>query len=420
MRSLALSFFIVVATCAVEVQAENSIDTTPTGAVDLQTAVRLALERSPVLEAMSARVGQAVARRTQAALLPNPALRFELEDFAGSGPFDGADQAQATFTVEQPLEIGGKRSSRIGAATASATITKVDYESTKRDVVAATTRAFIELQSAQSSLELADEAVHVADEIFASVGARVRAGSSSRVELSKAEVVLAEARINRQRTERALAIAGQRLAETWGDTEPRFTRAIGEIGTVRSPPGLTTLLANMSAVPAIRRAADEVTRREAGVTVAQANAIPNVDVGVGYRRLEGPDEHAMVAELRVPLPLFDRNQGSILEARERVAGALAEQRGVEARVTADLRALHEALTIAYDELEALDATVLPAANRAFATIRDGYREGRFSYLDLLDAQRTLNAARIRRIDVVAAYHIASAEITRLTGEGASS
>ena len=68
-------------------------------------------------------------------------------------------------------------------------------------------------------------------------------------------------------------------------------------------------------------------------------------------------------------------------------------------------------------MQALDHTVLPAAATAFATIRDGYREGRFSYLDLLDAERTLNDARKGRIEALAAYHASLVEIDHLIGEG---
>jgi cobalt-zinc-cadmium efflux system outer membrane protein len=237
------------------------------------------------------------------------------------------------------------------------------------------------------------------------------------VERTQAEIALAEARIDNQRSHRALAIARQRLAATWGDTEPRFAGAVAEGGAVRPPPALTTLLARLSASPDVARAADEIARREAAVAVARSAAVPDLELGLGYRRMAGPDENAMVAELRVPLPIFDRNQAGVLEARERVAGALADHRGVEARIAAEIRASHEALTMAHDEIGALDATVLPAAATAFDTIRDGYREGRFSYPDLLAAERTLNAARLRRIDAVAAYHVALAEIARLTGEG---
>jgi cobalt-zinc-cadmium efflux system outer membrane protein len=422
MRLLALSFFVVITVCAVAVPAEVGAGATaeptgPAGPIDLPTALRLALERSPALEAMSARVGQAAARSTQAALIPNPALRFELEDFAGSGAFAGADEAQATFTIEQPIELGGKRAARIQAANSAATVVAADYASARREVVAATTRAFVGLQHAQSAATLADETLRVAEQLVASVEARVRAGSSSRVERTQAEIALAEARIDNQRSHRALAIARQRLAATWGDTEPRFASAAAEGGAIRPPPALTTLLARLPTSPAVARAADEIARREAGVAVARSASVPDLELGLGYRRMAGPDENAMVAELRVPLPIFDRNQAGVIEARERVAGAHADHRSVEAQIAAELREAHEALTMAHDEIGALDATVLPAATTAFDAIRDGYREGRFSYLDLLAAERTLNAARLRRIDAVAAYHVALAEIARLTGEG---
>jgi len=388
----------------------------PSAVMDLDTAVNLALERSPSLEAMSARVGQAAARSRQAALRPNPELRVEMEDFAGSGAFTGTDEAQATVGIDQLLELGGKRRARLDAAEAAESITSIDQARARRDLVAATSHAFFEVLRAQSERALADDMVRIDEQIVSVVTGRVRAGSSSRVELTKAEVALAGARIAQSRSERSLLSARRRLAANWGDTDAHFERVVGEAEPVGPPPTLASVLAKIEQSPEIRRSAAELERREAGVTVEERKAIPDVEVGLGYRRLAGPGDDAMVAELRVPLPLFNRNQGGVLEARQRVVGAEAERRATAVAMAASVREAHDALSMAHEEIGALESAVLPAAATAFATIRDGYREGRFSYLELLDAERTLNDARKRRIDAAAAYQSSLVEIDRLVGE----
>ena len=46
---------------------------------------------------------------------------------------------------------------------------------------------------------------------------------------------------------------------------------------------------------------------------------------------------------------------------------------------------------------------------------DGFARGRFSYLDLADAQRTLGEVQRERIETAAAYHGLVLEIERLLG-----
>jgi cobalt-zinc-cadmium efflux system outer membrane protein len=64
--------------------------------------------------------------------------------------------------------------------------------------------------------------------------------------------------------------------------------------------------------------------------------------------------------------------------------------------------------------------VLPEAQKAFDASLEGYREGKFGYLDLLDAQRTLFDARIEYIDAVADYYSAAADVEGLTGQSLES
>ena len=218
MRRLVLLFTAVLALAAATRSAAVAEDVGPVAdsAIDLQTALGLALERSPVLEAMSARVGQAAARSKQAGLRPNPELRLEMEDFAGSGAFQGTDELQTTVGIGQLLELGGKRGARLDAADAGETVAALDQERVRRDVVAATSRAFVEALAAQSDRELVDETLRIDEEIVAVVAGRVRAGSSSRVELTKAEVALAGARIAQARAERALLTTRRRSGRDLG------------------------------------------------------------------------------------------------------------------------------------------------------------------------------------------------------------
>jgi cobalt-zinc-cadmium efflux system outer membrane protein len=59
--------------------------------------------------------------------------------------------------------------------------------------------------------------------------------------------------------------------------------------------------------------------------------------------------------------------------------------------------------------------ILPAAEQANEAAQIGYREGKFNFLDALDAQRTLFEVKAQHIDAFSAYHEARLKVMRMTG-----
>ena len=65
----------------------------------------------------------------------------------------------------------------------------------------------------------------------------------------------------------------------------------------------------------------------------------------------------------------------------------------------------------------MKSAVLPGAQSAFDAATEGFRQGKFGYLEVLDAQRTFFEARGRHIEALSAYHKAVADTERLIGGG---
>lgn len=68
-------------------------------------------------------------------------------------------------------------------------------------------------------------------------------------------------------------------------------------------------------------------------------------------------------------------------------------------------------------MEATDLAkhVLPRAEAAFRASEEGFRHGKFDYLDLLDAQRTLVSVNLRHVNALLAYQEARTWVERLIG-----
>jgi outer membrane protein, heavy metal efflux system len=388
----------------------------PTGIISLREALALALAKNPVLAAFSWEVRAREAQMLQTGLLPNPEFSVLMEDVGGSGGFRGVQQTQTTITLSQLIELGGKRAARMQATSLTRDLAGWDYEVRRIETLTQVSQAFTETLAAQQRQRLAEELVNLAEEVARSVIEKVKAGKVSPIEETKANIALSSVRIEQERARLALEAARTNLAATWGSTTARLNRAEGDLDQVAPLPRLESLVERVARNPVLARWAAEMAQRQALVQVERANAIPDITINGGYRRLNETDDNSLVFGVSVPLPLFNRNQGSIVEARHRLAKAEAERRAAEVRVTSALSDAYKALATAHAEAVSLKANVLPAAQSAFDGINEGYRLGKFGYLDVLDAQRTLFDARARYLQAVTDYHKAVAEVERLVGE----
>ena len=118
----------------------------------------------------------------------------------------------------------------------------------------------------------------------------------------------------------------------------------------------------------------------------------------------------------MPLQLFDRNQGGAAEARALLGRTEAEQKAAEVRLGMVLLGLYEEMAHDAHVMEGLQKEILPKAEDALAIARDGFALGRFSYLEVLDAQRTIFDVKQEYIQAATAYHQFLVEMERLTGQ----
>jgi len=388
----------------------------PTGLLSLRDALSLSLIQSPDLASFTWEVRAAEARALQASLPPNPEAGVELENIGGSGAISGFDGAETTVSLSQVFLLGGKLGKRTKVAALERDLTSWDYEVKRIEVLVDTTQRFVDVLAAQRRVTLANEASSLAAQVHDAVSKRVDAGSASPTEKIRTGVLVSTSRIDLQRAERALQASRHRLAGTWGSATPTFESTTGLLEEVSQIPTAQALTRLVSRNPQIARWAVEISHRQAAIDLAKSRGVPNVEVGAGWRHFNETDDTAFVAEVSLPLPIFDRNQGGVLEARYNLAKAEQERRAAEVRVKTTLAAAYQELAAARGEAVALKGEVLPAARRGFDAVDKAYRQGKVGYLEVLDSQRTLIDVQFQYLDALAAYHRGMAEIEGLVGQ----
>lgn len=380
----------------------------------LQDAMSLTLQANAELAAAAKGVLAVEGRVAQVGVLPNPALGAGVEDFGNSRLRQQGDR-EIGFQVGQLIELGGKRDARIKQAQSDLALAQWDLQTTRLNVIEQVRTRFADVLASQERQTLAGETLEVARQFAEAVGKRVQAGKVSPVEETRARLAFSSAEVELEQAKRQLIAARQNLSALWNDPAPRFDKAVGELGELVPLPPYEQILERARRNPDLARWSDEAARRRADLQAQRAKAVPDVTVSAGVARFSEFDDHAYTVGISVPIPLFDQNRGGILEASRRLDQAEDERRAAEARQIGELSQVYQRLTAIQNEIETLRTVLLPGAQSAFDAAAKGYQLGKFGFLDVLDAQRTLFQTRSQYLRALADYQRGSSEIERLAG-----
>lgn len=384
------------------------------GPLSLEQAVARSLASNPAVAADAAELRAVQARADRDALAPGYVVGAELENVAGTGALAGVDAAEATFRLGRVIELGGKRAARQALGAAETARQRHRSGAARLDVASRTRARFIAVLAAQQRLAFAQEQVQLAERTRREVARWVAAGRNPESDLHAADIAEADAELSRETAGHELESARVTLAASWGAFTPDFTAAAGDLDELPPVESFETLSARQPMTTAQRNALLDAETLSARRRVAAAGARPDIDVSLGVRRLEALGEQALVMSASMPL-------GSGRRADLAIAEADAQLAALEARREAQRVESHQALFERYQELlharhehEVVSGTLLPKAEQAFAFTRRGFEAGRFSLVQLIQAQRTLFDLRTRRVDASVRYHAVLVEVERLT------
>jgi outer membrane protein, heavy metal efflux system len=388
----------------------------PTGVITLDQVLSLGLLQNSELASSSWEVRAAEARLVQEGLLPNPEIETSVENFGGDNDLDGFDGAETTVQISQLIELGGKRAKRKQVASLDKDIAGWEYESKRLDVFADISKSFWDVVSAQEKYAIAVEISAIADESYFLASERVKAGKAPPLEEIQASVTAATARIEVEQAKRALETARKNLAATWGSTDPAFEKATADIGAILPLPPLETLKSRMSNNPDLTRWDTEMEKSRAQVNLADAESIPDLTVGAGPRYFNETDDTAFVMNASIPIPLFNRNQGVTQEARFNLAKARESRKTALLKTQKDLEQAYQDSSSSYLTADSLMKMAIPASQTAYSAALEGYREGKISYLAVLETQRTFFEVKHQYISAIVDYHKSKTDIDRLIGQ----
>lgn len=377
--------------------------------LSLSDSLDLALKANPDI-AVAIREREAIdGVKVQAATRPNPFVSTSIQDTRSA-------TRQIYLQFNQEIELGNKRSARMEAADAFYSKADAELATKQAEIHANVVLAFYELLVAQERAVLAKSSVEVAESALDAASKRVKAGKSSPVEQTKSAVAAATAKIELVQAMTQLNNSHKRLSALWGDNAPSFERATGEVATIPEVSSLDNLQSLIDNAPSVKLAKLEINARDAMTKIERSRAIPNITISAGVVNNQEVGLNQALLGLSIPIPVFDRNQGNVQEAVSRKFKAEDELVAVKNRIQTNLATQYERLNAARQATLSLHSDILPNAKSAFDAANRGFSLGKFNFLDVLDAQRTLYQAKSQYINALLEAHQSIAEIERALGE----
>lgn len=381
----------------------------------LARAIELAATHGPAVAALLSETEALAARNEAEALPPSIHLESEFENFAGRGDLSGTSLLESTLRLSRVVELGDKRALRRGLGSAELERLAVDQQLLRADLSAEVARRFIHVLSDQAMLVTAKRATELAQTARDVARQRVTAGAASPAALGRAEIALTRSQIAQEHAEHELASSRVKLSILWGDTAASFSVVSGDLFDLPPLEPLDAYRGRLQTSPELTRFASEAQVQDARIRLARAQRSADVSLAAGVRRLEAFDDEALVASFSVPLGTRRR-----AELHERAARA--DRNRVDMNRESRRLELHAMLFDLYQEMlhartaaASLNTRVRPQAETMVATTDEGYRAGRFSLLELADAQLQLIEVEREAAEAAAQFHTLMVEIQRLIG-----
>lgn len=352
----------------------------------------------------------------QSALRPNPVAGYSVENVFGSHNWHGWESAESRYEIAQLIELGGKRNFRISVAKSQFYAALAEYETSRLNLFNQLMKQFITVAAFQELLKVTEEQKKIAAEVLKSISDKVEAGRVSLIQQNKADIALSNAEINLQKAILDLQSAKEKLALFWVYPFLDFSEVFYPFFELQNPQEIASSQNALPLHPESVQCHFQLLAAYENLKLEKSNAVPDVTLSLGYKTLQDTGDKGLMLGASMPIPFFNRNQGAIYQAKAEISRADEQCYELQQILQTKLSISHRELLRAYQEALRIQTHLLKSAEESFEMAKEGYFAGKFEYLEMLDAQRTLFEIRERHIQSLLNYHLKLADIQFLTSK----
>lgn len=355
----------------------------------------MALAGNPSLAQAAARVDALRGQWLQSGLYPNPSIGYVASEVGNEGR-----AGQEGLFVSQEFVTGGKLRLNRNVAAQQVQQAQQQLEAQRLRVINDVRSAFYEVLIAQRLLDATRELMRIGDEGVRTTETLKKALEASRVDVLQATIEADAARVQFQRAQNRHLAAWRRLTAVAGTPQLCPTPLAGDLTTLPYFDWCESLARVLASSPELSAAQAEIGRASWALRRAEVQPRPNVDLQASTQYDAASEVQIANVQLGVAVPLFDRNQGNIRRAQAEIAAARADVSRVELHLQSRLATAFERYANARQQTEIYTQRVLPNAKESLELVTLGYRQGEFSYLTLLTAQRTFAQTNLAYLEAL--------------------
>lgn len=368
----------------------------PAAGLTLAELEQMAERCNPTLAQAAARVQAARGQCLQVGLYPNPVVGYLGSEIGN----EGRAGQQGGF-IGQEVVTAGKL--QLNRAIASQEVRQAEYvwAAQRMRVLTDVRRGFYEVLVAQRTMELAEQLVGIGERGVKTAEELMKAKEVARADVLQARIEADSARILLEKARNRYAGAWRNLATVVGDPALQPTALAGNLQD-----GMVLLTWDdmlnrlLTESPQLAGAQAGVARAQAALSRECAGRVPNVDLQAGVQYDNATRDTFATVQVGVPMPIYNRNQGNIAKAQAELAAAQHEVRRVRLALEQRLAAVFEQYATAHQQVERYTRDIMPNAEESLKLVSAGYRQGEFSYLTLLTAQRTYFQTNLAYLDAL--------------------
>ena len=392
---------------------QDASPTGPTQRLTLAEAVAQATANSPRLRGAAAGIDRAVGAVQTAHAYVNPSVEvYQGRQYSRPIPTPGIPGLLQHYAAYQTIEIPSERRARQRAASLAVTSSRYGRAGLVLSVEQEAKTAFYNVLRRREEVGHTRENLQLVDDLHRRVAVEVQVGEKGGLELTRAEAEQARARfaVRSAQLELANSIALLRVAiaappdanlDPVGDLEPR----------VSLPPLAELRALVLRTHPAIAQSQTDIQTGEALLERERKLRIPEP---IAFAEFENqPDLRFWRAGVTVPIPLWDRRRGQIAESKAVIAQSTAELDNRRLELISSLERAFESYQLADQQATSLQSGELRAAEKAVDAAKAAYKFGERGIVEVLDAQRVLQAVRGDLLDAQYARQFALIDLEEL-------
>ena len=250
-------------------------------------------------------------------------------------------------------------------------------------------------------LELTEQLVNIGEEGVKSTEALMKAKEVARTDVLQARIEADSAKILLEKARNRHVAAWRSLAAIVGNPTMQPAPLAGNLQDGMVQLGWEDTLNRLLAEsPQLASARAGVARAQAVLSRECAGRYPNVALQAGVQYDNATGDAIAGVQVGVPFPIFNRNQGNISKAQSELTAAQRDVERVQLALQQRLALVFEQYASALRQVEKYQADILPNAQESLKLVSSGYRQGEFSYLVMLTAQRTFFQTNLTYLDAL--------------------